>query len=322
MPDTIYGLGSTIANLPAPAAAVNIASSTNAAPTVITTSAAHGLQTGFIVIINGHATNTNANGIRVVTVLTSTTFKISTIAGFPGTFVNGNGVGGATGTVQSLFLAGFNVPADTTDPMDASTVNVGFEALADMTAFLAYSMWANAQILKGGSWTLKNGADGTIELGGTMTNNGTFNVVTNGIIAALLQVDGATAQFINGAKFYNWGKESYPDPQRLTDADQTISANDGQIVILATPTAARTITMEQATDPPIEGQYIQFYLSQPGTVGNYYEIKREGSANYIVRIDGYDGGGNAMQGMVRIHVESGVWRLSGGIGLHGIGTDA
>lgn len=173
----------------------------------------------------------------------------------------------------------------------------------------------------GDALTIKSGATGLVELGATLTINGVIDIVTDGMFAAVLQVDGATAQFINGARFYNWGKESYPDPQRLTDASQTISAHDGQIVILATPTAARTITVEQATDPPIEGQYIQFYLNEPGIVGTYYEIKREGSGNFIARIDGYDSGG-PLQGMVRIHVEAGVWRLTGGVGLNGIGLDA
>ncbi len=114
----------------------------------------------------------------------------------------------------------------------------------------------------------------------------------------------------------------WPDPQRLTNADHTISVHDGTRVILATPTAARTITVEQATDPPINGERIDFELYQPGGVGTYYEIKREGSGNYIARLDGYDGGGNIMQGRCSIQFEGGVWRLMGGIGLSAIGTDA
>jgi hypothetical protein len=72
---------------------VNIASSTNANLSVITTAAAHGYSSGDVVEILSHATNTNANGTWVVTVLSTTTFSIPQ---------PGNGVGGATGTVQKM----------------------------------------------------------------------------------------------------------------------------------------------------------------------------------------------------------------------------
>lgn len=68
-------------------APVAISSSTNAAPIVVTTSAAHGLSTGDTVRIANHATNTNANGVWTVTVLTSTTFSILEVG-------NGAGTGG------------------------------------------------------------------------------------------------------------------------------------------------------------------------------------------------------------------------------------
>ena len=73
------------------APARSIASSTNAAPIVVTSSAAHGLTTGDSVTIESHLVNTAANGTNVVTVLTSTTFELN------GT--TGNGIGGATGTI-------------------------------------------------------------------------------------------------------------------------------------------------------------------------------------------------------------------------------
>jgi hypothetical protein len=75
----------------ASASPINIASSTNANPIVVTTSTPHGLITGAVVTIAGHLVNTNANGTYPVTVLSPTTFSI------PKT---GNGVGVATGTVQ------------------------------------------------------------------------------------------------------------------------------------------------------------------------------------------------------------------------------
>jgi len=109
------------------ASAVSIASSTNASPIVVTTSAPHLLATGDAVIINAHATNTSANGVwPTVMVLSPTTFSIP---------VAGVGVGGATGMVQSLDLGISDLPEDAVDFRDASSVNVPFEANFDRTAF-------------------------------------------------------------------------------------------------------------------------------------------------------------------------------------------
>lgn len=71
-----------------------LASSTNANPTVLTTTVAHGLAVGDVVEILGHAGNTNANGVWTVTVVGSTTtFTIAQAA---------NAVGTGTGTVMKM----------------------------------------------------------------------------------------------------------------------------------------------------------------------------------------------------------------------------
>ncbi len=75
----------------APPATVAITSSSVADPTLITTTAAHGLATGQIVTIASHAGSTpNINGTHVVTVVSATTFTIP---------VNVT-VGGTGGTIQ------------------------------------------------------------------------------------------------------------------------------------------------------------------------------------------------------------------------------
>ena len=117
----------TLAGLAAP---VNIVSSTNANPIVVTATA-HGLNTGDQVSINGHQVNTSANGTWTATRLSSNTYSIP---------VAGVGVGGATGTSQSLALgATFAIPSDG-DAITAASVNVALEALADRTAFLGASL--------------------------------------------------------------------------------------------------------------------------------------------------------------------------------------
>lgn len=72
---------------------INISSSTNATPIVITTASAHGLVTGDYVSISGHLTNTNANGVWRVGTTTSTTFQILQMNG-NNTTGNGTGSGG------------------------------------------------------------------------------------------------------------------------------------------------------------------------------------------------------------------------------------
>lgn len=70
-----------------------ITSSTNASPIVITT-IAHTLATGDYVGISGHTTNTAANGVWRITVISGTTFSL--------TGSTGNGVGGAAGVTYKL----------------------------------------------------------------------------------------------------------------------------------------------------------------------------------------------------------------------------
>ena len=70
---------------------VNITSSTNATPIVLTT-AAHSFVVGQRVRVSGHLVNTNANGDRYIQAVTGTTITLT------GTV--GNGVGAATGTVK------------------------------------------------------------------------------------------------------------------------------------------------------------------------------------------------------------------------------
>ncbi len=79
----------------------SITSSTLATPAVVT-KVAHGLVTGDVVTIASHLVNTAVNGTHIVTRLTADTYSLNGVVG--------NGVGGATGTVQ---FTGVNVGAST-----------------------------------------------------------------------------------------------------------------------------------------------------------------------------------------------------------------
>ena len=70
---------------------VNISSSTNATPIVITTTVSHNLVTGDYVVVTGHTTNTNANGVWLVGATPAS--NRFTILQIDGTNTTGNGVG-------------------------------------------------------------------------------------------------------------------------------------------------------------------------------------------------------------------------------------
>jgi hypothetical protein len=94
-------------------APVAIASSSNANPIVITTSASHGYVNGDVVEVVDHLVNTRANGAWTVTNLTATTFSVP---------MAGNGLGTASGYVMKA----------ETDANVAFTVNSVFSAVAGL----------------------------------------------------------------------------------------------------------------------------------------------------------------------------------------------
>jgi hypothetical protein len=100
---TAYAIGDAVS----PATAT-ITGATNANPSVVTTSAAHGLATDDRVTIVGSVGNTAINGTFKVVVLTATTFSLKTEAGVA---VAGNGAWTSGGTVQKLLRFTDVVPA-------------------------------------------------------------------------------------------------------------------------------------------------------------------------------------------------------------------
>lgn len=76
---------------------VAVTSSTDATPIVITATA-HGLSTGDLVMINGHATNLAANGIFKITKLTADTYSLQNYNS--GANIAGSGGGAGSGGVM------------------------------------------------------------------------------------------------------------------------------------------------------------------------------------------------------------------------------
>lgn len=309
MTTPFYGQPYLIANAPTPAAAVNIASSTNASPIVVTTSTPHGLRTGAITIIYGHATNTNANGIWRVHVLSTTTFRL---LAFDGTNSTGNGVGGATGTSQSLMLPGFEIGEDGVDDIDATLLNVPNEALANMVAWLTYRMLAKITLLEGGTLTTASGADsvfyGDVSLrGATVVNNSALLIGSGGV----LQIGTSTSKFLLPAR------QRPADPGPGGSVNVT-NPNAGGVMFA--PRGGSSSARNAVIADGVEQQRLELYLATDNA-----EV--EGAAYYIKRADSTvicelwystvtTPGGDAVQGAsVVLEVVGGVWRGSGGTGL-------
>lgn len=93
---------------------INITSATKASSSVVTTSKAHGLVTGQVVVISGNTLAGPAiNGAQTVTVVSPTSFSVSvnttasTGAGTGGSFVLGSTVGGGVGYLHCTAYSGF-----------------------------------------------------------------------------------------------------------------------------------------------------------------------------------------------------------------------
>jgi hypothetical protein len=105
----------------------SIVSSTNTSPISVQVTN-HGLSTGDWVEIEGHQTNTAANGSWVVTVTDANNFTLNGSTG--------NGVGGATGYMINYAVhPQITIPSDG-DPRNAASVNVPITGNADKIPFL------------------------------------------------------------------------------------------------------------------------------------------------------------------------------------------
>jgi hypothetical protein len=128
---------------------VVIASSTNANPIVLTcTSVPAGWAVGDWVIVRNHATNTNANGYWQITAITtgaSGTITLGTIPapGESSLNVQGNGVGGATGTVWNLSVVATpsTIPAAVAGSTDLTLTGVSVTK-GKFTATNAPATWS------------------------------------------------------------------------------------------------------------------------------------------------------------------------------------
>jgi hypothetical protein len=240
MPDFYGGMpANAITPLPS---SKNISSTSNTTPIVVTTSTAHGIQTGDYVYVTG-ATDANANGIFPAgTVTSDTVVLVGTTTG---------GGGGAAGTILDLgWGEEYAIPVDLTDDMDAASVNVALEALGDRTAALLYMIRYANQYKSGGSsvW------------GTTHVNSGTF----------LWSGDA----FLLGSGRHQWRRARVS----LTDANQTINVTQADRFFAGNSTALRTVTLAHSGgNAPYSNETIEvvFRGTVAGGTGSRWTFARE-----------------------------------------------
>ena len=144
---TTYNANGTIPAVTAPVV-VAIGASSATSPIVITTTALHGFATGDTVEITAHD-QTAANGLWVITVLTTATFSLD-----GSVFI---GAGGATGIAQDYSVNPLiTIPADG-DAASASSVNPAFEGIFNAVPFLyqragAWRVYAEDFVAVGGGF--------------------------------------------------------------------------------------------------------------------------------------------------------------------------
>lgn len=165
-------------------------------------------------------------------------------------------------------------------------------------------------------------AFGSAGAGGSITTSELVSLWVSGTITL---TNGATKQ----AKLHLAAYSRVAMHKTRIPGTATVNAmTQGPIVILGKPTGAQTLTLAQASDTNLDDDdYFEIYMPKPGNdpASDYWIIKREGSANNIAIMWGKylpsAGAGDAYPAYCRVHVEGGVWRLTGGAGIN-YDTDA
>ncbi len=124
---------------------VNIVSSTNATPIVVTATA-HGASNGDVVDISGHDVNLAANGSWVAAGVTANTLQLTSSVPVP----TGGAGGGASGTL-TVFKSAVTLPDDAVDQRSAASVNNPFGILTDRVTQLRNDYLSRQNTAPGGA---------------------------------------------------------------------------------------------------------------------------------------------------------------------------
>lgn len=166
-------------------------SSTDATPIVVTKTA-HGYTTGDVVVIVGHTTNVAANGIRRITVLSSSTFSLQD----PYTNANIAGSGGGAGSGGVMMNNAKTVLVDDYRRAELSFVTAGTATLTMKIAGSTGKLLADSP----------SPTDDTPNMGGTLTDTNFYNFLSytdlDAVASGLQTVTaGATGFAVAGTDF-------------------------------------------------------------------------------------------------------------------------
>ena len=181
---------------------VAITSSTNATPIVVTATA-HGLTTGQLVLIQGHVTNTAANGIFRVGVTTANTFQL--LDRYTGANVVGNGVGGNTGfcvliNVDAVLVEDFMHAVAQIDTSGSATVT--FQAVGSVGKLNNSSINKESNSPNLGMTASPTNPYGFMQV--IDYNTGSAINGTTGIVVAGTDINNLYEFNVNGLKYVNF----------------------------------------------------------------------------------------------------------------------
>ena len=274
----------------------NVSSSTNATPIEITTTAAHGFTDGDRVEIVSHSTNTNANGIWTIVIVSSTKFTL--------TGSTGNGVGGATGTCKLLnLLPTFQLPSDG-DDRNAASVNVALEDAADRAAWLservgnyrlhqlwrsqmnndaAFAFWSKDTASNAG-YTRIAGAGGGVAAdafsGGTgypdIINNDWVEINFNCTVDTASGAGHGKTAIAIGYELFDYGGAVGPTPVKVNGSGMLVLDNIAGVPV--------TLTQQFKFTGLTRGQRLQVYALAVGFAGGATAFWLIGDACWTVKV--------------------------------------
>ena len=163
---SIYNpLGSLVVPAVGAQQAFPITSSTNASPIKITLATPTAFNDQDMVEIQGHQTNTAANGVWQMSKIDSQNFFLNGSTG--------NGIGGATGTAQDFSLMPYPSVMGDGDALNATNLNTSIEGIANSAPFL-YRMCGAYRMINSYTATFGDIASSVPTYGSTTTASSTY----------------------------------------------------------------------------------------------------------------------------------------------------
>jgi hypothetical protein len=176
-----------------------VTGATNATPIVITTSADHGYSTGEYIAVSGVGGNTAANGIWIITVLSSTTFSLNSSVG------NGAYTSGGITTISpryGFYSAQGSLPSNSVTPMP-DTPGISSDTVMRMGGLTHVAMKGAIYAVDGSLGFAIGGDFQSIVPTGSYTSGTGSNSGTIGLRGVAHSQSGSTGQHVLTAAQFN-----------------------------------------------------------------------------------------------------------------------